>query len=132
MMDRSEEIISRIQLQCPAYVTVDHPWFMEALDELDKELPAALVWLSGDGVVADEPASLVTTQQVIQTYGVWVVAPRNRLDECRTELRVAMLGWVPDEMSGDVRYVKGGAENISGDIVWWREYWALPVWIRQG
>ena len=47
MMDRSEEIISRIQLQCPAYVTVDHPWFMEALDELDKELPAALVWISG-------------------------------------------------------------------------------------
>ncbi|WP_028303468.1 phage tail terminator protein [Oceanospirillum maris] len=132
MIDRSNELIGMIESQCPAFVTVDCPWFMDALDELDKELPAALVWLSGDGAVADEPASLVTTQQVMQTYGVWVIASRNHLDQSRTELRKTLLGWVPDEMSGDVRYVKGGAENISGDIVWWREYWALPVWIRQG
>lgn len=130
MIDRSDELISRIQSQCPSFVTADHPWFMEALDELDKEMPAALVWLSGKEA-ANEPASQVATQQIVQTYGVWIVAPRDRLNQVGEEIEAALLGWSPDDMSDGMYYVKGGAENIAGDIVWWREYWALPVWIRQ-
>ncbi len=130
MMNHSDELIGLVRQLCPFFVTVDHPWFMEALDELDQEIPAALIWMSGDEAL-DEPKSQVATQQVVQNYGVWIVAPRDRLEQARSEIRGLMLGWSPNEMTGDAYYLKGRAENIAGDIVWWREYWALPVWIRQ-
>ncbi|MAD44286.1 MAG: hypothetical protein CMH98_04705 [Oceanospirillaceae bacterium] len=126
-VDVIDELQARITANCPVFVTVDHPWFMEALDELDKETPAALIWLSGDEAAGRPTTDAGTIQEDVLTYGVWIVSPQNKQEEARSQVRSALLGWCPTEYHGGFYYAKGGAENISGDLVWWREFWRVDI-----
>lgn len=130
MNDATDELISRVQLQCPTLITVEHPEFMTVQEVLAQDVPAAFVWLASDKAET-APETLMTTQQIIQTYGVWLVAPQESLEQVRSEVSAALLGWLPDATSDTCYYVKGETESLSGGLVWWREYWARPIWIRQ-
>lgn len=130
MIDITDSIINRIQSQCPVFTTVGHPIFLDIPNDFSQQTPAAFPWLASDKTIAP-PENLHSSQQITQSYGIWIVTPRHQLEQARVEISQALLGWQHENSSDAMHYQKGAVENISADLIWWREYWALPIWIRQ-
>lgn len=130
MIDITDELITRIQQQCPTFSTVGIPTFKDVPDSYSPQVPAALVFLASDETEGS-PATIQSSQQIIQSYGIWVVSSQAQQKQTRIELKTALLGWQPEASTGAMHYKKGAAEEITSDLIWWREYWALPVWVRQ-
>jgi len=131
MIDITDELITRIQQQCPTFSSVGVPSFKDIPDSYSSQTPAALVFLASDETTEDSPATIQSSQQIIQSYGIWVLGPPAQQEQARTELKTALLGWQPEAATGAMHYKKGAAEEITSSLIWWREYWALPVWVRQ-
>ena len=124
------QLIERIQNQCTEFELCGHAWFSDALDDLEGQMPACLIYQSGDQSLTAESELFITTQRVAVSYGVWVVAPRSKLKAVRASLRQTLLGWQPTDTHNPMSYVSGKAENISGEIIWWREIWQTQAHIR--
>lgn len=128
--DVTQELIERIQEQCPDFEMTGHAWFSDALDDLEGQMPACLVYQSGDLSLTADSELFITTQRVAVNYGVWVVVQRSELKTMRASLRKCLLGWQPTDTHNPMVYLSGKAENISGDIIWWREIWQTQAHIR--
>lgn len=126
--DIQPELIARLQAQCPDMVSVQEAWFMEPLDNLGTETPAAFVYLSEDGATG-EPQTTCPRQPVTLSYGVWLVCRRADFRPQRDAIRAALFGWVPSDQHSVVGY-KGGKADIRGEYIWWREFWNVDTWYR--
>ena len=115
----------RDQSLCPSLVTVDEAWFMEPMDRLEEETPAAFAYLAEDGA-AGEVQTTRPRQAITMNYGVWLVCTRDQFRPLRGEIRAALFGHCFSERHEPMAY-RGGKADIRGAYIWWREFWTTDT-----
>lgn len=126
--DIQADLISRLQAMCPNLVSVEEAWFMQPLDELAQQTPAAFVYLAEDGASGDIETTC-PRQPVTLNYGIWLVCKRTDFLSQRADIRNALFAWVPSEQHNPVAYA-GGKADLRGAYIWWREHWTVDTWYR--
>lgn len=125
-------IISRIDAQCPGFVTVTHAMTSAA----GMAYPAAVVALTR--VDTEPPALIGIHQQLCRVrFGVYIVDARSQaagadaLDGLRAELRAALVGWQPAGPYLEPLFYAGGQIGQYQDgLSFWREEFGTTQEIR--
>ncbi|MGJ8518446.1 phage tail terminator protein [Carnimonas bestiolae] len=122
-------LIDRLRELVPQLKTVDEAWFAQPIDDLGDEVPAGLPYLAGEGANSDI-ATLRPIQQMEQTYGLWIVAPRDIFGEVRKQIRLALFGHQLSQYHNPLQYGQGGQMDVKGRYVWWHETWTTTTHYR--
>ena len=133
---RTSDVIARIKAQCPAFLFVGHA----LTSNLRTDLPAALV--TPRRVVADEPDVIGRPWQITSViWSIAIILPRAQdegtdvgtdlLEDCRDQLRAALLGWGDEGGSiGPLQYAGGELDKYAEQTACWREDWLQQNEIR--
>lgn len=129
--DIIEQLVARLQAECPGLVTVEEAWFAAPLDHFDSQTPAAMPYLAED-IAPNPPQTTRPVQGVTLTYGLWLVCKRSEFRAQRVAIRRALFGHVFGEQHNPMAYRGGEANDIRGELIWWREFWTVGTWLRHG
>lgn len=124
--DIIEPLLQHIQAECPIAVTVDEAWFAEPLDHFDEQCPAVLVYLAEERPTGD-PETIRARQPIRLIYGVWLVCRRADFRAARDQLKRALMGHVFSQQHDVMLFHGGKTDDIKGDLIWWREFWATDT-----
>lgn len=101
------------------YQTVAHSWDVEPFDDVDNvDLPAALVFSGSESSVESNADNLVKQRNNHEIF-VYTVAAFADLDDMRTRLFNAALGWQYTESWDALQHSRGQVRKISGNRIWW-------------
>lgn len=124
--DIIDALLAHLQQQIPTAPTIEEAWFAEALDQFEEQTPAILPYLAEERPYG-EPETLRPVQRVRLVYGVWLVCPREQFREMRQALQQALFGHQFSEQHNPAAYMGGKTEQIVGQYIWWREFWAIDT-----
>lgn len=125
-MDHIDEIIARLSSECPELQTLEQAWFAEPLEDLDSELPAAMVYLAKEDAL-EAAQTLRPVQRVRYTYGVWLVSTRHQFKAQRAAISSALFGYQLSADSDPIEYQGGSSRDIKGHLIWWLEFWTYDT-----
>ena len=130
-------ILTRIEGQCPSLVSVLPAQALQALTDIDLQTPSVYVHIEEE-ITEGSELDLYTSQRVEYHVSVITVArnydrdtTEEELDDVRTELFAALLGWQPDVNSEPCIHLGGRIVSISAQLIWWRDTWATASLRRQ-
>ena len=126
--DIIELLLERIRSACPMAVTVEEAWFAAPLDHFDEQCPAVMAYLAEERAMSD-PETIRVRQPVRLIYGVWLVCQRADFRAARQQLKAALMGHVFSEQHDVMFYHGGKIDDIKGDLIWWREFWATDTYL---
>lgn len=126
--DVQPELIARLAALCPDLMRCEDAWFMEPLDRLHEETPAAFVYLHKDGP-AGGAETICPRQRVTMIYGIWLVCPLEMFRAQRQAIRNAVFGWCPSERHEPFVF-RGGENDLRGEYAWWKDLWSVDTWLR--
>lgn len=125
--DVIKPLLARLKEQCPQFPVIDHAWFTEPLTSFESQTPAVLVYLDNDSAEPDTGGTCVN-QRVTLTYGIWIVCKQPVFPEARAAIREALCGQSFTRHHEAMQYVGGKANDIHGELIWWREYWSISTY----
>lgn len=128
--DVTDLIIERLRAACPSLRTVDEAWFASPIDDLDTEIPAAMPYLSSDDMTSNAETTR-PVQQISQSYGLFIVAPRDVFKSVRKEIRQALFGYQVGQYHNPIQYGEGRQVDLKGQYIWWHETWTLTTHYRR-
>lgn len=101
------------------YVTVAHAWDVEPFNAPEQvDLPAALVFRGTDSS-EDSSADNRTRQRTTTEVYVYTVCAHADLEDLRTRLFNAALGWQASAEWSEMEHSRGQVTKLSGDKIWW-------------
>jgi hypothetical protein len=132
-------IVARLKEQLTALRSVGASADLDAAIDGVVAMPAAFVLPLAESA-QDMGMSGATGQRIVQAFGVLHVVSNRRdgqggaaLDELKTHrlaLRAALVGWVPDSVTGEpVTFAGGRLLRLDGDgRLWWIDEFALTTY----
>ena len=127
--DVIEPLLAQLTAGCPSAATVEEAWFAAPLDHFDVQCPAVLAYLAEERP-AGSTETLRPVQRVTLVYGVWLVCSRAEFRTVRQQVSDALFGHQFGEEYEPAVYIGGKVDDIRGDYIWWREFWAIDTWRR--
>ncbi len=133
-------IIARLREQCAPLRLVGGAAQLERAIEALTTAPAAFV-LPARESAADSPFMDQVVQQEVRSEFTVVLAVRNLADDAgsaareelepvREAVRVALLGWVPEDATSGCEFVGGELAQFKDSLLWWADTFATSYLIR--
>ncbi len=113
-----------------SFTTIAHAWDTEPVDNV-RDLIPALFLFAGDEVTEQDGTDYLTSKRLHQEVHVYVVCLVEDLEELKTELRQAAIGWSPGANYTDLAIVSGKMISLKGGLAWWEDVYRAAVTIRQ-
>ena len=95
---------------------------------------SARLWVTISGEeAAENTLDIGVSQQVSVLFSViYAAADSGTLDTLRALVRIALLGWVTsdDATAGPGEFRSGEVADLAGDVIWWRDDYAMTYLAR--
>ncbi|MFG1487645.1 hypothetical protein ABMA58_00175 [Oceanospirillum sp. HFRX-1_2] len=132
-----DEVVARLKAQCPSLRSVADAADMEPIKSARSELPGVFVFLAS-GAAPDDAKTTAGRQRVVARYGLNVVVKDQAdLKQVFTEIKAAMLGWVPDVLGSDAvwdsfEFHSVDLQAIENGQFWYVQQWRIPFVVSPG
>lgn len=107
------------------YSTVAKAWTTEPIEDFGVETPACLYYLAG---IQSEPSPYDAQdhQPGDRTIGLLIVCDADDFETRWKEVNTALAGFQPTSGTYEsFEHVNGDLLSISGDLIWWRDIYAV-------
>lgn len=126
----ADAVIARLKEKVPEAKTIQHAWFMDAIENLEEETPALFVYPGPEKAHESELDNFIS-QQVEGGLVVFIVTRHNQRNAIRQQVQQALLGWQTTPYHNGLQFVEGDRRDASQRHIWWRDVYSDQFHIRQ-
>lgn len=119
------QLDTRLNVELTNFATVAKAWTTEPIENFNSESPACLYYLAGIQSEAS-PYDTLDYQPGDRTVGVLLVCLIDDFETRWQEINSAIAGWQPaGETYESMEHIGGDLLALYGDLMWWRDTYAV-------
>jgi len=125
-----DALIAYLESNTENFVTIDHAWETEPVDEIRDTTPA-LYLFPGDEDTQKDGTDYLVSNMLDMEVNIYVVCEIAALEARKTELRSAAIGWRPGQNFHDLHLMRGRLVALKGGLAWWQDTYGTASVIRE-
>lgn len=110
-------LIAKLQAANTSFVTIEHAWSTEPLDELEAKAPAIFLY-EGNGKGLDSDSDSCVQQVEVRSVVSFIVCKWVDLETLRNEAKAVIRGHQPGETMTPLKLLSSSTESIKGEYIW--------------